>query len=41
MWIVFMIIFVVAAIAALALPILLPSKRNKENPDKYHESRWM
>ncbi|SFG14819.1 hypothetical protein SAMN05216353_12516 [Halobacillus alkaliphilus] len=41
MWIVFMIIFVVAAIAALALPILLPSKRDKENPDKYHESRWM
>ncbi|MGP4075837.1 hypothetical protein [Halobacillus sp. K22] len=41
MWIVFMIIFVVAVIAALALPILLPSKRNKENPDKYHESRWM
>ncbi|CCG44888.1 hypothetical protein HBHAL_2542 [Halobacillus halophilus DSM 2266] len=41
MWIVFLIIFVIAAIAALALPILLPSKRNKENPDKYHESRWM
>ncbi|MGP4068519.1 hypothetical protein [Halobacillus sp. B29] len=41
MWIVFLIILVVAAIAALALPILLPSKRSKGNPDKYHESRWM
>ena len=41
MGLVFIIIFVVAAIAALALPILLPSKRDRENPDKYHESRWM
>ncbi|MFZ0371393.1 MAG: hypothetical protein WAM07_17500 [Halobacillus sp.] len=38
---VFIIIFVVAAIAALALPILLPSQRDRENPDQYHESRWM